>query len=191
VLVAIVYSWAALVGKIVPQLYIWICSSSYGTASDTSHGTHSLHPLNESTWSNGKLRNEAGTSAALLVAKSIPLSQSTAVSRILLSWATINLHSLLQKAVGVRGVYHSTSMAEGSFERANGKIFRKNTKTKKTPWPESASETYRQTDRRLSAMLVSTFTDRGYRVVSTTDPHDRILGFIDRNRYFLFQVAPQ
>lgn len=41
VLLAIVYSWAALVGKIAPQRYIWICSSSYGTVSDTSHGTHS------------------------------------------------------------------------------------------------------------------------------------------------------
>jgi hypothetical protein len=28
-------------------------------------------------------------------------------------------------------------------------------------------------------------------VVSTTDPYDRILGFLDRIRYFFFQVAPQ
>jgi hypothetical protein len=33
--------------------------------------------------------------------------------------------------------------------------------------------------------------DRGCRVVSATDPYDRILGFIDRSRYFLFLVAPQ
>jgi hypothetical protein len=28
-------------------------------------------------------------------------------------------------------------------------------------------------------------------VVSTTDPHGRILGFLDRNRYYFFQAAPQ
>jgi hypothetical protein len=35
------------------------------------------------------------------------------------------------------------------------------------------------------------FEDRGCRVVSTTDPHCRILGFSDRRRYYFFQVAPQ
>jgi hypothetical protein len=29
------------------------------------------------------------------------------------------------------------------------------------------------------------------RVVSAADPHGSILGFLDRNRYFSFQVAPQ
>jgi hypothetical protein len=47
------------------------------------------------------------------------------------------------------------------------------------------------TDRRLSAKLVPTFTDRGCYVVSVTDPHGRIRGFLDRSRYFFFQVAPQ
>jgi hypothetical protein len=32
---------------------------------------------------------------------------------------------------------------------------------KQTPWPESASELYRPSDRRLSAKLVPTFADRG------------------------------
>jgi hypothetical protein len=32
---------------------------------------------------------------------------------------------------------------------------------KQTPWPESASELYRPSDRRLSVNLVSTFADRG------------------------------
>jgi hypothetical protein len=54
-----------------------------------------------------------------------------------------------------------------------------------TPWPESAS------DRRLSAKLVSSFADRWCHVVSMTDPYDGILGFLDRSRYFFFQVAPQ
>jgi hypothetical protein len=33
-------------------------------------------------------------------------------------------------------------------------------------------------DRRLAANLVPTFANRGCRVVSTTDPHGRILGFL-------------
>jgi hypothetical protein len=28
-------------------------------------------------------------------------------------------------------------------------------------------------------------------VVSVTDPYGRVLGFLDRNRYYFFQVAPQ
>jgi CBS-domain-containing membrane protein len=45
---------------------------------------------------------------------------------------------------------------------------------KKTPWPESASDSH------LSAMLVLTFADKGRHVVSVTDPYGRILGFLDR-----------
>jgi hypothetical protein len=60
-----------------------------------------------------------------------------------------------------------------------------------TPWPESASEPYRPSDRRLSAKFVSTFADRECHVVSVTDRYGRILGFLDRSRYFFFQVAPQ
>jgi hypothetical protein len=36
--------------------------------------------------------------------------------------------------------------------------------------PESASELYRPSDRYLSAKIVPTFTDRGWHVVSVTDP---------------------
>jgi hypothetical protein len=42
-----------------------------------------------------------------------------------------------------------------------------------------------------AATLVPTFADRRCLVVSATDPHGRILGFLDRSRYFFFQVAPQ
>jgi hypothetical protein len=35
------------------------------------------------------------------------------------------------------------------------------------------------------------FADRGSHVVSVTDPYDRILGLLNRSRYFFFQVAPQ
>jgi hypothetical protein len=39
--------------------------------------------------------------------------------------------------------------------------------------------------------LEPTFPDRECRVVSATDPHGRILDFLDRSRYFFLQVAPQ
>jgi hypothetical protein len=35
------------------------------------------------------------------------------------------------------------------------------------------------------------FADRRCHVVSVTDYYGRILGFLDRSRYFFFQVAPQ
>jgi hypothetical protein len=63
--------------------------------------------------------------------------------------------------------------------------------TKQTAWPESASELYRPSDRRLPAKLGTTSADRGCCVVSTTDPYGRILGFLDRSCYFSSQVAPQ
>jgi hypothetical protein len=55
---------------------------------------------------------------------------------------------------------------------------------KKTPWSESAGELYRPSDRRLSAKWLPTVSDRGCHVVSVTDSYGRILGFIDRSRYF-------
>jgi hypothetical protein len=45
--------------------------------------------------------------------------------------------------------------------------------------------TIRPSDRRLSAKLVSTFADRVRRVVSATDPHNRILVFLDRFPLYL------
>jgi hypothetical protein len=42
-----------------------------------------------------------------------------------------------------------------------------------------------------SAKLVTTLAERGYRVVSVTIPYGSILGFVDRSRYFFFQLAPQ
>jgi hypothetical protein len=35
------------------------------------------------------------------------------------------------------------------------------------------------------------FADRGCHVVSVTDPYSPILGFLDRSRYFFYEVAPQ
>jgi hypothetical protein len=57
-------------------------------------------------------------------------------------------------------------------------------KKKKTPWSESASELYRPKDHRLSAKWLPTFADKGCHVVSVKDPYGRILGFLDRSRYF-------
>jgi hypothetical protein len=44
-------------------------------------------------------------------------------------------------------------------------------------WAESASKLYRLSNRCLSAKLVPTFADRGYHVVSVTDPYSRNLAF--------------
>jgi hypothetical protein len=60
-----------------------------------------------------------------------------------------------------------------------------------TLWPESASELYRLSHRYLSPKLVPTFADRRSNVVSVTDPYGRILGFLDRSRYFFFKQAHQ
>jgi hypothetical protein len=57
-------------------------------------------------------------------------------------------------------------------------------KKKTSSMVESASELYRPSDRRLSAKWLPTFADRGCDVVSVTDPYGRILGFLDRLRYF-------
>jgi hypothetical protein len=60
-----------------------------------------------------------------------------------------------------------------------------------TQWPESASELYWQSDSRLLTKLVPTFADKGCHVVSVADTYSHILGFLDRNRYIFFHVAPQ
>jgi hypothetical protein len=41
---------------------------------------------------------------------------------------------------------------------------------KQIPWPDSASELYRPSDRRLLPRLMPTFADRGSHVVSVTNP---------------------
>jgi hypothetical protein len=53
------------------------------------------------------------------------------------------------------------------------------------------NELYLPSDRRLSAKLMPTFVARVCHVVNVKDPYGRILGFLDRNRYSFFQVAPQ
>jgi hypothetical protein len=53
-----------------------------------------------------------------------------------------------------------------------------------TLWPWSASELYRPSDRRLSAMSVPIFADRGCHMVSATEPHGHILDFLDRKQNY-------
>jgi hypothetical protein len=55
----------------------------------------------------------------------------------------------------------------------------------RTPWPESASELYRPSDRRLSEKLEPTFADKGWHVVSVTDPYGRIVGFLETLLFFV------
>jgi hypothetical protein len=57
----------------------------------------------------------------------------------------------------------------------------------KIPWLESESELYQLKRNRLLVKLIPTFEDRGCRLVSATDPHCRILGFLDRSRYCFFK----
>jgi hypothetical protein len=57
-------------------------------------------------------------------------------------------------------MYYLPRRETSIFRQQDGLIFA--CLTKKTPWPQSASELYRPSDRRLSAKLVSTFC--GYRL---------------------------
>jgi hypothetical protein len=61
----------------------------------------------------------------------------------------------------------------------------------KSPWTESENELYQPSYSRLSAKSVPTITDRACHLVSVTDLYGRNLDFLDRSRYFFFQVAPQ
>jgi hypothetical protein len=60
-------------------------------------------------------------------------------------------------------------------------------KTKKNLCPEPASKLYWPSDRRLSAMLMPTFENRGCHMVSITDLYGHILGFLDQSCYFYFK----
>jgi hypothetical protein len=87
-------------------------------------------------------------------------------------------------------ILQSCSSASAAGQRIL--IFRESVHESQSNYPtESASELYRQSDRRLSAKWLPTFEDRGCHVVSVMDPYGRILGFLDRSRYFFYQVAPQ
>jgi hypothetical protein len=74
------------------------------------------------------------------------------------------------------------------FLRERDQVLHPYRTTKKTkPRGLSPWENYIAACRRVSAK----FSNRECHVVSVTDPYSRILGFLDRSRYFFFQVAPQ
>jgi hypothetical protein len=86
----------------------------------------------------------------------------------------------------------STKVLQALWRKHRNKInalFSRHCTKKIPPWLESERELYRPSDLRLSTKLVPTFTDRGCHMVSVMDPYCRILGCLDRNRYFFFQVA--
>jgi hypothetical protein len=58
-----------------------------------------------------------------------------------------------------------------------------------TPWPQSTSET--EPPPFVSEVSAKLFADSRCQVVSVTNPYSHILGFLDRSRYYFFQVAPQ
>jgi hypothetical protein len=64
---------------------------------------------------------------------------------------------------------------------------------KQTPWPEIASELYRLNDRSLvGEVSANILLIDGCHVVSVTDPPTAVFSFfLDRSRYYFFQVAPQ
>jgi hypothetical protein len=43
----------------------------------------------------------------------------------------------------------------------------------------------------VSEVSANCFADRGCHVISVTNPYGHIPGFVDRSRYYFFQVAPQ
>jgi hypothetical protein len=90
------------------------------------------------------------------------------------------VHWVIYFLVALRLVPYCNTTATGCSIKLNYN----NNNNKKTPWSESANELYRPSDRRLSAKWLSTFAHRGCHVVSVTDPYGRILGFLDRSRYF-------
>jgi hypothetical protein len=69
-------------------------------------------------------------------------------------------------------------------------MFGRSSNSKNKLWPRSTSELYWPNDHRFSAKLVPTFADRECRAVNVMDPYGCILGFVDQNCYFIFQVAP-
>jgi hypothetical protein len=81
----------------------------------------------------------------------------------------------------------ATSLCTARNEKHNVKTGRQQTnKTNSVVWVrERTIPTERQ------PKLVPTFADTRCHVVSVTDPYGRILGFLDRRRYFFFQIAPQ
>jgi hypothetical protein len=85
----------------------------------------------------------------------------------------------------------SRLLLSGCAVRFSTRSFGCDISTQQTPCPESEGEPYRSSDRRLSVKLVPNLRIERCCVVSKSDPYGRILGFLDRSRYYFFQVASQ
>jgi hypothetical protein len=91
---------------------------------------------------------------------------------------------ILEKMRGKRNSKNRRRNTEHVFVSRQRTVVYLRKLTKLTPWPQSASELYRPSNRRLLAKLLLTSADRGCHVVSVTDPYGRILGFLEWSRYF-------
>jgi hypothetical protein len=95
---------------------------------------------------------------------------------------------LNRQATGSGWRRFSAVLFAGTSARSSRKALRLYSNTalavENTPWPQSKRQP-------LVSEVSANFTNRQCRVVRVADPHGRILGFLDRSRYFFFQVAPQ
>jgi hypothetical protein len=117
------------------------------------------------------------------------IKQGDALSPLLFNFALeYAIRKVQENQVGLKlNGTHQLLAYDDDMNLMGGNIdtMKKKAQTKKqTRWSGSASELYRPSDRRLSAKRLPTFADRGCHVVSVTDPYGRILGFLDRSRYF-------
>jgi hypothetical protein len=105
------------------------------------------------------------------------------------SWPGLCTYSLLH----VISFSSSAGIHKQDFITYSARLFPSDTvdEQKKNSVATVLERLYRLGDRRLSAKLVPTFADRSCHVVIVTDPYGGTLGFLDRSRYFFFQVAPQ
>jgi hypothetical protein len=79
---------------------------------------------------------------------------------------------------------------QSKSSRNGGTVMVGHTATIFTPWPESTSELYWPSGRRLSVTLVPSFVDRGCHVASVTDPYGRIFDFLDQPRLVIGIYLP-
>jgi hypothetical protein len=121
----------------------------------------------------------------------VPVHQSSSGSTLLLDWQ-LSCDNMQQFSfTSCHFMLHGSNIPRYSIADFSLAYSTSLVTTINAPCPESASELYRSSDRRLSAKVVPTFAYRVCHVVSVTDHYGRILDFIDRSRYVFFQVAPQ
>jgi hypothetical protein len=167
----------------------WHCQ---GQAEDTTKGLLASPPPPNSAYSPNNNNAEATTTSTLIVLRnstscaSYHRNEISKSSKCVVSSTFAGLSWSMSHEGGGEGREITTNLRLSCLRTflLTSPAYSGQFLQKKTPWSESASELYRPSDSRLSAKLVSTFADRGYHVVSVTDPYGRTLGFLDRSRYF-------